>query len=137
MSAERMVMAYGDNGLELTPESEVVEIRVMPLGPGNVCIPATVEWASSIREGGIPLRLREVRQPTPESKHAFVYVSFDCTPFVRCQLDSGPVYGEWSSCSLRNASDATHPIFSRLSPEERSRLLRAVEECEASRGLRH
>ena len=138
MSAERIMWAHGENGLELCPESEVIEIKPIPLGRGNIVVPETVAWLSSIRDGGgVPTKLREIAQPSPESDHKAVRVTFDCTPIERYRLDSGPVYGEWSSCYVRNAVDVRHPIFNRLTTDERQRMLQAVQECDAMFGVRH
>lgn len=134
MSAfDPIVMAVGDSGrLEPMRESETVTIKAVPRAAGNMVIPATVRWFSSIRGGGcIPTRLRYVRKPKAGVRDC-VQVEFDCTPFLRYTLDSGPVFGDWSSCMVRDLTDARDPIFDGLTPREKARIVRAVTEGEGA-----
>lgn len=124
--ASEMVMAYGDHGLEMTPVNEVVGIKALPVGPGNIAIPASIR---ALRRPGekVPTKLRRVLKPgTRLNKSAFVYVEFNCTPFQRCMTDTGPVMGHWSSCSLRGHVDATDPLWQELSQKDKNRLRMAV-----------
>lgn len=124
--ASEMVMAYGDHGLELTPVEDVVEIQVLPVGPRNAVIPASIR---AIRRQGemIPVRVRRVLKPgTRLNKGAFACVEFECTPFTRYETDTGPVMGDWSSCWLRGRDDALDPLWQRLSQRDRRRLAAAV-----------
>jgi hypothetical protein len=127
MNDEAMVMAIGESGqYEPTPAHEVVEIEAVPLGAGNMVVPATVRWFSSIRDGGcVPTRLRQVNRPKAGVRQ-FVRVEFDCTPFARYTTDAGPVMGTWSSCMVRHLADAADPIFAGLTPREHARIRRAV-----------
>jgi len=126
-----IVMAIGDFGtLEPTPKAHTVEISAIPADSANQVIPATIRWFSALRNGGgIPTRIRRIRYPAGSRKSAVV--EFECTPFVRYTLPSGPVMGDTSSCYLRNSKDAADPIFSRLSSKEHRRLLRAAKASEA------
>lgn len=128
--ASEMVMAYGDNGLELTPVEETVSVGCIPAGRNNEWIPASVQWFSTIRSGCVPTRLLKVRFPTKKNGLRYASINFACTPFVRYELDSGPVYGDWSSCCIRSLADATHPIFGGLSQHELARLVRAGKAAE-------
>ncbi|MGE4070809.1 MAG: hypothetical protein AB7E72_06495 [Lysobacterales bacterium] len=120
-----MVLAYGDNGLELTPRDEVIELGEVPLGQQNLVVPATVRWLSTIRAGGVPVRLRKIQRPSKSRPYAVV--EFDCTPFARFMNDDGsPFLGDWSSCCVRHLQDARHEIFSGLADRERARIARAV-----------
>lgn len=103
MAAKR-IEAIGDNGPELVPADEVVEIRAIPVGPGNMVIPATIR-AIRKRGEGMPTRLRRIMRPnTRANPSPFVHVFFDCTPFARYMTENGPVMGDWSSCGLRGQS---------------------------------
>lgn len=130
--ASKMVMAIGENGPELTPADEVVEIQAIPLGEDNLVVPATVRWMSSIRSGGVPTRIRKIRRPTKHCR--YVVVEFDCTPFSRfTNPDGSPYMGNWSSCVVRHLRDAGHEVFAGLTNRERTRIARAVETAEARR----
>lgn len=124
--ASEMVMAYGDHCLELTPTEDVVEIQVLPVGPGNAVIPASIR---AIRRHGemIPTGLRRVLKPgTRLNRSDLAHVEFDCTPFTLYDTDAGPVRGNWSSCGLRGQEDACDPLWQELSERDRRRLLVAV-----------
>lgn len=125
MAAKR-IEAIGDNGPELVPADEVVEIRAIPVGPGNMVIPATIR-AIRKRGEGMPTRLRRIMRPnTRANPSPFVHVFFDCTPFARYMTENGPVMGDWSSCGLRGAVDAMDTLWQNLAPSERARLLAAA-----------
>jgi hypothetical protein len=124
--ASEMVLAYGDHGLELTPVKDVVEIGVLPVGPGNMAVPASLRF---LRRPGeqVPTKLRRILKPrTRLNKSAFPHIEFDCTPFQRYMTDAGPVMGHWSSCHLRGLVDATDPLWQMLSQRDKHRLLIAV-----------
>jgi len=123
--ASEMVMAYGDHGLEPTPATEVVEIAAIPAGAGNLVIPSTIRWLAQ-RGGHIPTRLLRVEKPNKRNRAKHVYVTFQCTPFPRYELESGPVYGDWSGCSVRIAADVNDPLFLGLTDRERARIASAV-----------
>ncbi len=123
--ATEMVMAIGDNGMELTPVEDVVGIQCVP-DTGGYVTPAFVRWLAQ-RGDRVPTRIRRInRAGTRLNPKAFPYVEFDCTPYVRYTLDSGPVYGEWSSCCLRNLADAQDPLWATLPARSRARLVAAV-----------
>jgi len=128
-----MVLANGENGLELTPIEETVSIDVVPLGQGNVIIPATVRFISTTRQGGIPTRLLRIRLPTEKNGLTYAQVRFECTPFVRYEWKGKTVYGDWSSCAVRNMTDADDPIFSRLTLRDRARITRAGKAAQSFR----
>ena len=127
--ASEMVMAYGDHGLEPTPVEDVVEIEVFPTGPSNCVTPAMVRHLSK-RGGRIPTRLIRVVKAKAGAKHAnrakYASVSFQCTPFVRYEADSGPVYGDRTSCYLCSIEDAHDPLWTSLPARSRARLIAAV-----------
>ncbi len=124
--AVEMVMAYGDDGLEPSPVEDVIEIECAPQ-TGGYSTPGLVRWLAK-RGGHVPTRIRRIRRPgTRLNPTAFAYVEFDCTPFVRYVGESGPVYGHWSGCYVRNASEATDPLFSSLPAKSRARIVAAVE----------
>lgn len=126
--ASKSVMAYGDYGLELTPVEDVVDIGTVPIGAGNEVIPATIRWHAKY----VPTGLLAVEgAKTRRNPSKYVHVKFSCTPFVRYTLDSGPVYGNWSSCIVRNSTDAADPLFAGLANSERARIARAVTAMEA------
>jgi len=134
MNEQAMVMAIGESGqYEPTPADEVVEIEAVPLGAGNIVIPATVRWQCRSCSGGVPTRLRRVAKPKAGGP-PWVYVEFDCTPFERFTLDTGPVMGDWSGCYVRNLADAADPILAGLSPRERARIRSAVVAAAAKLG---
>ncbi len=116
------VMAYGDNGLELTPESEAVEIHAIPFGPSNLVIPETVAFLAATRDGGRPTRLIQIDPPTAQSKHPYPLVRFACTPFVRLVMDDVTHMGEELTCYLLSSKDATHPIFADMPAVDRERI---------------
>ncbi|WP_111266320.1 hypothetical protein [Marilutibacter maris] len=124
----KMVMAIGDSGAELTPANEAVEIPVLPMGPGNIVIPASIRFMAS-RGGYVPTKLRRVLRPnTRLNKSEFARIEFDCTPFVRYETDAGPVMGDWTSCFIRDRVDAEDRLFAGLSGEERDRIFEAAAE---------
>ena len=102
------VMAHGENGLELTPIDQVVEIPVLVLAPGNRPIPQTIR-ALHVRFGK-PVRLlgiRKVGQPWP---------------LIRWLDDRG----EKNLCYVRNHSEASDPLFDALPASSRERIAAAV-----------
>lgn len=125
---EKTVLAIGDSGtLEPTMTSKAVDIGCIPLGACNEKIPGTVRyWAAKNDGEGIPTRVRRIGWPTQKNGQRYAYLEFDCTPFVRYTLDSGPVYGHWQSCCVRNMHDAADSIFSGLTSMERKRIERAA-----------
>lgn len=123
MMATHMVLAHGDNGREMIPAAEAVTPTVVPLGPGNLVVPATVRWSNESKGGGIPTRIREL---TATARG--VYVTYDCTPFPRYSKPNGSfVYGEWSGCTVRNRADAADSLWSQLSRSDQARILAALE----------
>ncbi len=122
--ASEMVMAYGDHGLELTPEAETVAIRARPGGPNNEVLPASLRFLRGAQGGGTPTRL--VRVERPRNGRSYAYAKFECTPYVLYTLDSGPVYGTQTSCHIRNEADANDPLFARLTGRERARMAKAA-----------
>lgn len=124
--ASEMVMAYGDHGLEASPAEDVVTIGVLPMGPGNIMIPATQRYLRRAPGEGVPTKLIRVEKPNSRNGRAHVLVRYECTPFVRYTTDEGPVYGTVSGCQVRNESDASDELFSRLTSAERRRIHRAV-----------
>jgi hypothetical protein len=96
-----MVMAWGDNGMEPTPASEVVMIEVLPLAEGNRSIPATLR---SLRFQ--PVRLVGIRRAGYE------------WPLVRMAAADGYQL----SCFVRNEQDAADPVFSGLPAHSRARI---------------
>ncbi len=121
-----LVLAHGEHGLEWAPRSEVVEIPMLPLGPSNEIVPATLRSMNQYKGGGVPTRLLRVERPTKRNGRRFTLVRFECTPFVRYDLGNGPVYGIEHSCHVRHEGDAADPLFNSLSPRERARIERAV-----------
>jgi hypothetical protein len=123
-----LVEAIGDNGIELVPISDVVEIPVMPLGEGNIVIPATVRFDGR-RGGGLPRRLISILKPGTRLNHhpRFPYVEFECTPFVRYTLPEGPVMGHRRGCYIRHIADSKDPVWDALSKADRAKLERAVK----------
>jgi len=116
-----MVLAQGDNGRELVPAHEAVEIQETPLGADNIVVPATVRWLSELRGGGVPTKIRSIT-----ATDAGAYVTFDCTPKVQYVTDNGPVYLHWSGCTVRDMKDAQDPIFDGLPAHDRAQLFAAV-----------
>lgn len=86
--AIEMVLAHGDNGQELTPAHEVVEIPALVFAPGNRPIPQTIR-ALPFRWGR-PVRLLGIRR---------VGVPW---PLVRWRDDRG----ETNCCFVRNLAEA-------------------------------
>lgn len=129
--ASEMVMAHGDNGMELVPASEVVEIRPLPMGPGNIPVPAGVRFLNERRGGGVPTRLLGIRRPsTKRNPRPFPFVEYECTPYPRWDVDPTPRTA--SCCYLTREQDAADPLFDRL-PEKDQQRLRAAVACVASR----
>lgn len=128
--ASEMVMAYGDHGLESTPVEEAVEIRALPVGAGNIVIPATLRFFR--KSGGrVPTRLIRVEKPSARNGRKHVLVRFACAPFERYQTPEGvPVYGHEDACQVRNVNDALDPLFAGLTKRERARISRAVAAME-------
>ena len=125
-------MAIGDTGREeLTPVAETVAVEFVPLGSRNVVTPDTIAWLANMRGGQVPTRLVRVERPSKRNGYDFVKVTFQCTRFVRYELDDGPVYGDTSSCMVRNLADARHPVFAGLTAADRARIDRAVRATEA------
>lgn len=124
-TCEKLISAIGDTGVEQVPTSMTVPVAAVPLGDGNTVVPATLRWQSAFRSGGIPTRVRRIKWPTKRNGLRFASVEFDCTPFVRYTLDTGPIYGDWSGCCVRNLGDAFDPVFDGLSPGELKRIERA------------
>ena len=130
--ASEMVMAIGDTGRpEPTPVEDTVSIGFVPLGNRNIVTPATIAWFAEIRDGHVPTRLMRVERPSKRNGLDHVKVTFQCTRFVRYTLDSGPVYGDWASCAVRDLEDARHPVFAGLTAAERARIERAVRATES------
>ena len=126
--ASEMVLAYGDHGLEPTAIENIEEIAAVPLGAGNLVIPATHRWMRRVPGAGVPTRIRRVLKPrTRLNKSAHAYVEFDCTPFERYVTNAGPVMGHWSGCCLRGRGDAEDSLWAALSVLDRARLYAAVE----------
>lgn len=128
--ATEMVMAYGDHGLELTPVEDVVAIPVVPLGPKNEVLPVTLRFWKRHESGGDPTRLLRVEKPSARSGGQYVYVRFECTPYVSYTTADGPVYRTERGCHVRNAADANDPFFAGLTSRERARIAKAVAAVE-------
>lgn len=123
--ASEMVMAYGDNGMELVPASEVVEIRPFPIGVGNIVIPASNRFLNERRGGGVPTRLLSIRRPsTTRNPRPFPLVEYECTPYARWDGDASP--RTVSACYLQGERDAGDPLFRNLPASDLQRLRRAV-----------
>jgi len=123
MSAERMVMAYGENGLEPTPESEVVIIQAVyqvdhPAFPNSSpIVPATARGFFRDRPEQHPIALREI---TPAGRdmgngHATPW------PSVSYSTAEG-----WSACYVRHEADARDPWFRTLPEADCAAILAAV-----------
>lgn len=123
------VMAWGDNGFEPTPRSETVEIMSIPVGPGNLITPITHRFLHELsgHEGAVPTKLSRVRRCKSDDGFEHVSVEFECTPYVRYTLDSGPVFGHHSCCAAYKTNHAADPMWSRLTPRERGRIRNAID----------
>lgn len=102
--AIEMVLAHGDNGQELTPAHEVVEIPALVFAPGNRPIPQTIR-ALPFRWGR-PVRLLGIRR---------VGVPW---PLVRWRDDRG----ETNCCFVRNLAEADDVLFDALPQTSRDRI---------------
>jgi len=131
--AEKMVMAYGSNGLEPTPESETVSIPVCPVAIDmDNGTPVTPDLYRFFKRGneGTPTSLRNIQGPGTRKPNyrPYVYVEFSCTRFVRYTLDDITHYGDSSGCYVRHMRDALDPLWSALSDGERAQIIQAVQE---------
>jgi hypothetical protein len=104
-----MVLAHGDNGIELTPAVQVVEIPVLRFAPGNRPIPQTIRALPHAY--GTPKRLTGIRRAGVE------------WPLVTWR----DVNGKRGSCYVRNAVEARDLLFAPLAASSRARILAAVE----------
>lgn len=127
MSAPRMVMAIGDDGLEAVPACEVVEIQAIPVGPDNIIVPATVRALRRTPHEKVPTRILAVRgASTRRNARPFALVDFKCTPYQKYTLGGVPVMGDRCSCFVRHLADARDELWDGLSVADRRRIERAV-----------
>ncbi len=128
--SDNLVMAYGENGPELSPAGETVELPALPVGVGNKVTPATLRFLQRFREGGQPLRLD--RMETRPGEHC-VTAWFQTTPFVRLVDDAGPVMGNRTCCALFSLADARDALFVELPEDDRRAMGAAVAKMLAGR----
>jgi len=134
--AEEMVMAWGENGLEPTPASQVVMIEALPVGEGNLVIPATLRSLGRGCADGryVPIRLLAIEMPTKRNGRSYVRVCFATQRHLKWTTPSGePVYGERSEVAVRNKGDAFDALFAGLTPRERVRIQNAGMRWDAMR----
>lgn len=122
------VMAIGDTGEpELTPIENVVEIGCLPVGPDNICIPASIRALRRHPTERAPVRLISIRKPgTRLNPRPFPLVTFQCTPYERYRTNEGPVLGDVASCYVCSERQAHDPLFDSLTVRERFRILAAA-----------
>jgi hypothetical protein len=126
--SNRIVMAIGDSGrAEMVRESETVSIPFIPVGADNMIVPATLRALRRSPGAGQPKRLiRILRASTRLNPRPYARVEFECTPFERYRIESGPVFGHQDSCFVRHERDARDPLFDSLTVRDRFRILKAV-----------
>lgn len=122
--AREMVLAYGDNGLEMTSARDTVEIPVL----GKTITPAVKRHLLRGR-GGVPIRLLRVESPNARNGLPHVYVRYECTPFPRWTEANASVLGYESGCQVRSEVDMQDPHFDNFSTREKQRIVRAVRKA--------
>lgn len=130
--ASEMVMAFGDTGLELTPEDDVVEIGVCPIRPGQPITPAARRYLNR-GQGGVPTKLLQVLMPSKRARRSNVVAMYECTPQFQYEGEEGPVFLHKGGCAVCSLADVEDPLFSGLSTRERERLARAVRRVAENR----
>ena len=96
------------NAITSIPATDVVEIPVFPVGPGNLAIPASVRF---LRPNVSMRRLTGIRTKGVQY------------PLISLRDENGMR----ASCCIRNEADARDPLFASLCHSSRERLLAAVK----------
>jgi hypothetical protein len=93
------------------PKNDVTEVGVLPVGPDNMCIHASIRFFQRFGTYGTPKRLTGIRQ-----KHRqFVMATW---------RDEN---GKRACCTIRHEGDARDSLFASLSSASHARLVAAAQ----------
>lgn len=129
--ADELVFAYGNNGLELMPKSETVEIPAIPQvrnpfgGDGIPIIAAAARMFSCGKYH--PKKLETITmRPLPQGGF-WLYVEYTMNrPIGATYLSGKKIRSCKGSCYIRNKADAADPWFSRLPERDHAQITVAL-----------
>lgn len=124
--ASQRVMAIGDSGKAVrTRVGSATGARAAAMGPGNICVPASLQWMAEADPlgGGVPTEVLSIKLPGEAPGVRYPYIEFRSTPHAMYRnRDGSYAMSDTVRCSLLQAEDADHPIFARLPAADRDRL---------------
>jgi|GEM_PF-3404575 len=133
---EKLVMAYGENGPALTPESKTVQIRAWPVSidcdKGTPITPRLLRFLFCEGIDELPHRLISIDPPGTAVQYGmetesidYWRVTFEFKNFIKGALVAN---AKRRTVCVFNEADARDPYFAELPVEDRAKILSAVLE---------
>jgi hypothetical protein len=133
-----LVWVMGDNGRELVPKSQTVEIPIVPFvpnplgGDGMLPVPATVRVLFRSNPP-IPQKLVRIDMADRTKRRPWCLVTWKCRKYAVSTL-AGKRYRDEHSCYVRNEADVNDPLFITLTRRERKEICDAVRKSNREAG---